>query len=122
MSEIKFQPTQEMAKAQANELVAVLHECTSTIVALGDVLGSVNADELDDTTLTQLASLVKRAALDARELTDELWRRLRTAKVQLGVYPDLSEIADRVTGSAGDRRDENDADKFADGEHCRDEV
>ena len=112
MSEIKFQPTQEMAKAQANELVAVLHSRTL----------EVNADELDDTTLTQLASLVKRAALDARELTDELWRRLRTAKVQLGVYPDLSEIADRVTGSAGDRRDENDADKFADGEHCRDEV
>ena len=28
MSEIKFQPTKEMAKARANELVAVLHSRT----------------------------------------------------------------------------------------------
>ena len=33
MSEIKFQPTQEMAKAQANELVAVLHSRTLEVIA-----------------------------------------------------------------------------------------
>ncbi|MCP5415225.1 MAG: hypothetical protein H6961_11535 [Chromatiaceae bacterium] len=90
--------------------------------ALARMAGAASPEGLADDTLSCVADVMQRLADEAHDLADELWRRLRTAKVQLGVYPDLSEIADRVTGSAGDRRDENDADKFADGEHCRDEV
>lgn len=90
----------------------------STLSAVADLLGSAPADELAVDTLPQVAGLMQRLADEAHDLADELWRRLRTAKVQLGVYPDLNEIAGRVTSTAGDRRDENDAD----GDRFHDEV
>ena len=83
----------------------------STLLAISDLLGSAPADELGVDTLPHVAGLMQRLADEAHDLADELWRRLRTAKGRLGVYPSLAgiapwagnEIADRVTGSAGDR-------------------
>lgn len=61
------------------------------LAAVGDVLGSVALDELADDTPRQLGMLVFRAAREANELSEELWRRFHRAKVALGEYQELDE-------------------------------
>ena len=61
-------------------------------------------------------------ALLIRFAASELINRIDWVQEQDESPPPGNEIAGRVTSTAGDGRDENDADKFADGEHCRDEV
>ncbi|MCA9970647.1 MAG: hypothetical protein KC425_10555 [Anaerolineales bacterium] len=66
------------------ELSSDLDDRLSAIAALGDVLGSVRADELADDSIGQLGALVRRLANDANALGAELWGRLRAAKVADG--------------------------------------
>lgn len=76
-----------------------LNDRLQIIAAIGDMLGSVRPDELADDTLLHLGQLIYRTAREANELTEELWRRLHAAKVELGVYPAMNENADG-TGTA----------------------
>ena len=62
----------------------------STISAMCDLLGSAPADELAVDTLPQVAGLMQRLADEAHDLADELWQRLRAARVEAGEYPELS--------------------------------
>ena len=62
----------------------------STLSAVADLLGSAPADELAVDTLPQIAGLMERLADEAHNLADELWQRLRAARVEAGIYPELN--------------------------------
>ena len=62
----------------------------STLAAVADLLGSAPADELAVDTLPQIAGLMERLADEAHNLADELWQRLRAARVEAGIYPELN--------------------------------
>ena len=42
------------------------------------------------TRLPQIAGLMERLADEAHNLADELWQRLRAARVEAGIYPELN--------------------------------
>ncbi|MCP5435167.1 MAG: hypothetical protein H6960_08125 [Chromatiaceae bacterium] len=89
----------------------------STLAAVADLLGSAPADELAVDTLPQIAGLMERLADEAHDLAEELWSRLREARVEAGAYPSLEDIAPRDrrnnenaagTGTADGAKDEAD--------------
>ena len=85
--------------------------------ALARMAGAASPEGLADDTLSCVADVMQRLADEAHDLADELWRRLRTARVEAGVYPSLKDIAPRDrrnnenaagTGTADGAKDEAD--------------
>lgn len=119
--------TNDYSNLAATRLSDRIDDRLETIAAIGDALGSMAFEDVHDDTPRRLGLMIYRMANEANGLAAELWRRHHAAKVRLGDYPGESPPTQNESAASGTSTDgaearAKDADKFADGERCHDEV